>query len=503
VSSLIESLDDLVRSAGVVFAGSIVGRVLALLGEALVVRALPPATYGAVVLAFTVAAAVATLAQLGVPDGVTRLMAAADGEDAAGRVAVAGVLLTTLGGVAAAAVVWAGRVSVASAMGERRVAGLVVLFLPYLVLFPVSRVVVGILRSRKRTKLAVLARNLVARVGALVAFGLGLWLVVYWLAAPALLLVVAVVAAIAGGRRGALTGFVPETATVRRLWQFSWPLALSSTVFLFLANMDVLLVGYFLESSSVGHYRAVQPLRQVTTFVAGSFTFLFLPIATEYVADDRFGDLDDLYKVSTKWIASATLPAVLVFTLFAPAVVLALFGAAYLPGAPALAVLTAGLYARALTGLNGDVVKAIDRPRIELFAATAAVVVNLALDLVLIPSYGIVGAAVGTAVGYLLYNLLEVAAVYWAGGSHPFDVDTVKPLVPTTGLAVALRVVLGAAGPSFIALVAVGAVLLAVQPLSVLMTRSLAPEDRVFLDVLEAELGRSFPRLRAVVEART
>jgi O-antigen/teichoic acid export membrane protein len=180
-------------------------------------------------------------------------------------------------------------------------------------------------------------------------------------------------------------------------------------------------------------------------------------------------------------------------------VVRAFFGAAYVPAAPALAVLTAGLFVRALVGLNGDVAKAIDRPKIELRSVAVAVVVDVALNAVLIPRYGIVGAAAATAAGYAVYNLVEVVAIHRAVGSHPFAAATLVPLGPTLVVAVGIdALVVGPVGLS--GLVGIGLVLVVVHLGSMALTGSLDESDRLLARRLDERLGTDLARLVALFD---
>jgi O-antigen/teichoic acid export membrane protein len=54
---------------------------------------------------------------------------------------------------------------------------------------------------------------------------------------------------------------LPEPGRLRRLFSFSWPLAIGASLFLLLNQIDLLMIGYFLDSSQVGYYRSVVPLR--------------------------------------------------------------------------------------------------------------------------------------------------------------------------------------------------------------------------------------------------
>lgn len=484
MSSALDSLEGLAKSAVVVFVASVIARALGLLGEVLVIRSLTPTAFGIVALAYTAVFTLSRLGLLGIPGAVARLMAAED-RVADQRAVLRSSYAIALGsGATLAVAVYLFRGAVAALMETARLSGLLVLFLPFLVAYPAARVSIAALRSRKQSTLAVVARDLGPRTASLgffvvfVVFGRPfVGAVAYWVALP----VVSVTLAASFLHRELPLGSLIDRRTdgwkVREVWSFSWPLAVGSSLVILMSNLDVLMVGYFLRSDAVGFYRSIQPLRQVTQFVLQSFRFLFLPMATEFYATGKLDELRQFYTVSSKWVAILTLPFVLVFSLFAGDVTRVFFGPEYTPAATALAVLTAGLFFNALVGPNGAMVKAIDSPRTEMYGAFAGVAVNVALNVLLIPRFGIVGAALATVAGFVVYNALEVASIYRATGAHPFSRHSFKPIVVTTGIAVALAWYAGRFDMSLPMLLGVGVTLTGVQGFAVLVTGSLQETD--------------------------
>lgn len=496
MTSLDDALSGLAKSAAVVFLGTVLGRVLSLLGQVLIVRSLSPTSFGHLALAYTVVSMVGGLALLGIHEGVTRLMSGDRTPSYQRQVLQSGYGFVLVGALVVGVVLFVLRFRLGTILNDERLPNLLIVFLPYLVAYAVARVSFGALRAHQRPLAATISRDLGPRVVVIAAFLVLASLdraffgaIVYWVATPAIMALIAGYYLHRELSMGRIVGRLPSRDVVRELWSFSWPLAVGSSFFLLLSNVDVLMIGYFMDPRSVGLYRAIQPLRQITTFVLASFTFLFLPLATQYYDNGKLAALDQFYTISTKWVVTATFPPVLVFTLFAPDVIRVFFTAEYVPAAPALAVLTAGLFVRALVGLNGDMAKAINRPKIELYAVAVAVAVNVVLNAFLIPEYGIVGAAAGTVVGYGVYNVLEVSAIYLAVDSHPFSLDSIKPLFPTLLVAIGIRRVVGGTDLSLPALLGIGVIISLVHLLSMVLTRSLSSEDLLLFERFEERTG--------------
>jgi O-antigen/teichoic acid export membrane protein len=445
-----DSPASLGSSASTVLVGIVVGSALALAAETYLARSLTPEVYGAIALAYTLIYSLGLLLGNGIGDAIARTLNGRGGEDS-GAVVGSGLIVSLTIGGSLVVVGYLSRHPLAEALGEPALATYLPWLLPFGVLYPLGQVAFGTIRADTDSKAAVLVRDFAPRllgIGVLaVTAALGaslLGAVAYWLMFPSgiLLFGFGYLLVRQRTRTEPLIAY-PDTDALRTVWSHAWPLAASASMFMLLSTLDVLMIGVLATSSEVGFYRAIQPLRQSTTFVLSAASFAFLPLATRQFSNGRLDSLGELFTISTKWIVTATLPLALLFVCYPESVVLLLFGAAYSPAAPALAVLTAGLFVRALTGLDGDLVKAIDRPRVELWTAAVGVGVNVVVNLWAIPRFGILGAALGTAIGYGVYNALELVVIYRAVGVHPFSKATAGVVVVTVLVALAVRAVTG------------------------------------------------------------
>jgi O-antigen/teichoic acid export membrane protein len=506
VSELRGALGKLLKSAGIVFAGTVLARGFALGAEVAIIRSLSPGVFGTIAVAYTVALVLARLSLLGVPQGVTRFVAADDAVENQRAVVKHGLVLVAPVAVLAGGSLLVFPDRIGDLLNSRNVAPYLAFFALFVVVFPVTRVAIAVLRARGETARAVLSKDLLSRVGGLLLFAGAASVgaartgaVAYWVSLPLISLAVATYFLGRGLGVGDVLSTTVDRSSLRDLWSFSWPLALSSSLILLFSNMDVLMIEFFSTAEAVGYYRSVRPLRQVTEFVLTSFVFLYLPLATRYFSNDRVDALAAFYKTSTKWVTSLTLPLVLVFAVFAEAVVVAFYGPTYLPAAGALTVLVGGLFFNVLVGPNGATAKAIDRPRIDLGAAVVGFLVNFGLNVALIPRFGIVGAAAATVLGYVTFNVVEVALIYRVIGSLPFSANQLKPLVPTVAVALLLERAVGQT-PGLPGLVAIGAFLSLFHLGSMLATGSVDRNDLDVIRQVEGRLGREIPYLRRVVD---
>lgn len=136
---------------------------------------------------------------------------------------------------------------------------------------------------------------------------------------------------------------------------------------------------------------------------------------------------------------------------------------------------------------------------ISFYVNVGVAAINIALNFLLIPLIGIVGAAIASAAAFVARDVVFTAALYRWEGVHPFSRSMLVPL--SGGLA------LGAVGfvglftffsVRILTVVPAGiASLLLYVPLCVVLG-ALEPEDEQMLSLVEDRIGREIPYLRRV-----
>ncbi|RIK43635.1 MAG: hypothetical protein DCC55_05185 [Chloroflexi bacterium] len=207
----------------------------------------------------------------------------------------------------------------------------------------------------------------------------------------------------------------------REVLAFTVPLLVSDLVYIVMNSMDVVMLEHFRGLAAVASLRAQQPIAVMNQMVMASFTTLFTPLAARMFArNDREG-INNLYWQTAIWIAVFSFPIfVLTFSAAAPITAL-LLGERYAQSAPILALLALGYYFNASLGFNGLTLKIYGKLRYVIIISVITVLVNLVLNLALIPVYGALGAALGTSLTLILHNILKQAGLRLGTGINLFE----------------------------------------------------------------------------------
>jgi O-antigen/teichoic acid export membrane protein len=250
-------------------------------------------------------------------------------------------------------------------------------------------------------------------------------------------------------RVSAPPGRTERRALRRDFWRFTGPRALASVAQLALQRVDVLLVAALGGLAAAAIYAVAGRFVVLVQFANQGISQSVQPRLAEALATDDRRAANHLYQTATGWLVLVTWPICLLVMHLAP-FYLRFFGDGYTAGGTVVRVLAAAMLVATGCGMVDMVLAMAGRTSWNLANVLVALVVTIGLDLLLIPRYGALGAAVGLACAMVANNLLPLIQVGRAVGLHPFGRGTraaallsltcfgVLPLAGLPGLALAI-----------------------------------------------------------------
>jgi O-antigen/teichoic acid export membrane protein len=342
--------------------------------------------------------------------------------EATGHVVRLAVLIAGSMSLAAALAVFALAPRIAAAFGSQEletVLRVMVVSLPAVVL---QSVLIGATRGTGNMRPFVLIDQIadgvfrVVAIGAVLALGGGLLATAYAYTAAAILTTLA--AAISASSLWMDRGpGVERASALLRFTSYQWGASVAGVGLLW---ADTLLLGLWRPPSEVAVYSIA-----TRTVVAGMvfilpIGFAFQPvIARLYTLHDREG-LRSMYSFATKWSTIVGCPPLIFLALFATPIITLLYQDSYSRGALPMALLALGQTFNAATGPCGHVVTMVGRSDLVLRNSVFALVVNLVLNLILIPPYGMVGAGAAWGISIAAWNVVRVVQVQRVLSMQPF-----------------------------------------------------------------------------------
>ena len=282
----------------------------------------------------------------------------------------------------------------------------------------------------------------------------------------------------------------------RELWDLTVALWGVSSLAYITAFADTLVLGIYRPASTVGFYAAAMSLARLILLAGATVTYIYLPVATRLEKRGADGEMRSIYVTATRWMLLLTMPFFLLFV-FAPDLTIeSVFGSSYGPGGEALAILALSAFISSAVGPVNATLTGLAFARVQLLTAGVSALVNVVLSFLLIPRWGILGAAAAWGIARALYPALGLTAIYAQRGLHPFRPVLVKPMLLAVAIGGPLFFAVGHAHLPHVVVVPAffgGAGLFLV---ALVATRAILPEDLIAIDALERITRRPMPRIR-------
>lgn len=293
----------------------------------------------------------------------------------------------------------------------------------------------------------------------------------------------------------------PATAPLPRgLFSLSIALWGVTTLTFVTAYVDTLILGAFRPAEQVGIYSAMMLLARLILVVAAAVTYIFLPVAARLTGQKDMKTLGEMFVTTARWMMIFTIPIFFLFTLLPHASIITVFGGSYAAGDEALELISIGAFVSILFGPVNAALAGMGVTRPLLIATAVSAIANAVLSVTLIPTYGLLGAAIAWTTARFLYPASAMTGLYDAAGIHPFHRSLLLPLGVTLLLGIPLFYGISLVHhPDWIVfpLYFVG---LGLCIGVVLATRSVERGDFVACRMAERLLGRPLPWLQHLLE---
>jgi O-antigen/teichoic acid export membrane protein len=491
------SILETAKGAGFLAGGSFFELACRFVMAFLLARTLGASSYGLYILAVSAASLFFGISLLGLDDAMVRYVAMLSGrKDEPG---VRGTIQVGLGiavpvGVAMGALLYFAAEPIAiSVFDEPRLAQLLELVAVIVPFLTVSNVLAGAARGFRRMDYVALSENVVQSLARIVLLGVFLLfgglntvsaVVIFGISDIASTVTLTLLL-----NKYARWREMPRLEArrdLKEIFGFAFPLWLSGLLRQFRSYLAALILGASSTAANVGIFAVVTNINVVAHVCLLSIYVAVRPtLAQLHDRGDRHG-LGEVYVAATRWSLALNVPFFLVTVLY-PDAILSVFGHAFAAGASALIILSVAELVNAGTGICGPIIDMTGHTKLKLVNSMIWTVLVVGSSAVMIPEWGVVGAAIASFVAVVVVNVLCVVEVWYLEHLLPFDSTFVKPLVAglvafVVGLLLALWMPVG---DNLGTAIVEGLVVTAVYAGLVLLF-GLAEEDRLVL----ARVGR-------------
>src|SRR5213596_877698 len=207
------------------------------------------------------------------------------------------------------------------------------------------------------------------------------------------------------------TEVVSPVGEARSLLRYAAPISIYQLINAFIARLDLIMLGYFVGRAArvtlatVGIYSAVIGTASGLRKVNQAFNPIFAPVVAGMTATGDHERAAHTYARLAQWMLWILLPLVGALAL-SGGIILMIYGPAFHQGAAWLGIVGIACATTAFVSL-GETVIMVQRPRLNLLNSSITCVVAVGANLWLIPRFGVMGAAFGILIPYVVQGVLR------------------------------------------------------------------------------------------------
>ena len=193
----------------------------------------------------------------------------------------------------------------------------------------------------------------------------------------------------------------------RELIDYAIPMIFISASFYVFTEIDTIFLGFFTTPTDIGYYSVGKQLaRYLPIFAAG--TGIALGPMYSHITRENIIELKRTYNKTLKFISFSYFVISALLFIFAKEVIILLYGIDYIPSTTILRILLFFMFFFAISSIVSQVIDYMGLAKKRAIALVIAVLLNISLNLLLIPIYGGEGAAMATVISYTPYVLFNL-----------------------------------------------------------------------------------------------
>ena len=212
--------------------------------------------------------------------------------------------------------------------------------------------------------------------------------------------------------------------------RFSVPLMFVSAIGIIMHWIDIIMLGILSNATEVGLYHPIERTAGLVRMILFAFAGIFAPIFSENYFNKNNAGMKESYQSSSKYILTFSFPLFIFLFIFAKPMLM-IFGSEF-QNYFALRILLLGIFTQTIFGLGSTTLTMSGYTNFNLINVSIALVLNIIFNSILIPSYGLTGAAISTSFSLIILSFLRYFENLLLLKLNLFSLKFLKPVIAGT-----------------------------------------------------------------------
>lgn len=192
--------------------------------------------------------------------------------------------------------------------------------------------------------------------------------------------------------------------TNKELLIYSLPLVFNNITIIIINASDSLILGYFKDAATVGIYNVAVPTAKLILIFPTALLGLYLPMIA--ATKDNKEEFEKIYYTTTKWVFFITALSLVWLILYGKELIILFFTKSYSTAYLSLVILAIGYLINSCVYTSRDILLLYNKTRIIFTATVFSCILNIVLNILMIPSMGMIGAALATSISLTVLSII-------------------------------------------------------------------------------------------------
>jgi len=193
-----------------------------------------------------------------------------------------------------------------------------------------------------------------------------------------------------------------------KLIAFGIPVMFTNLAGVIFTHTDSVILTHFRSLTEVGLYNVAAPTTKLIKVIGVALTAVILPMVSELWIKNKRRPIGKGIGMLYKYVLMVVFPIAILLFLFPDSILRILFGNDYVPASNTLRILTISSIVMIFANINNFALTGIGKPKVVGKIMMTGAIVNLLLNIIMIPNYGTEGAAISTLFALTLIFMLSI-----------------------------------------------------------------------------------------------
>ncbi len=198
----------------------------------------------------------------------------------------------------------------------------------------------------------------------------------------------------------------------RKVMDVAYTIIFTGMSVMLYTQADIWILGMFKSTEIVGIYGIATKLVLLVYFPMMAFAAVIPSLISSIHASGDLAELKKVVSESTRWILSMAMPIILILIIEGKYILKYFYGPEFTAGYVVVVILTIGQMIKAGAGLIGVILQMTGEHKVYMKVNIIFGILNIILNILLVPRYGMTGAAAATAFCLSMVDIISIFIIY-------------------------------------------------------------------------------------------